>query len=57
MLKTLISGHGNPNLRDDRFGLRVAEEVERLIPTNPDVEVGLDYWGGLRLMERMVGFN
>ena len=57
MLKTLISGHGNPNLRDDRFGLRVAEEVERLIPTNPDVEVGLDYWGGLRLMEHMVGFN
>ena len=56
-MKTLVLGLGNPILKDDSVGLRVAEEVERLIPKNPDIEVGLDYWGGLRLMERMVGFD
>jgi len=56
-MKTLILGLGNPILRDDSVGLRVAQEVERLLPTSPDVEVGLDYWGGLRLMERMIGFD
>ena len=56
-MKILILGLGNPILRDDSVGLRVAQEVERLIPANPDVEVGLDYWGGLRLMERMIGFD
>jgi hydrogenase maturation protease len=56
-MKTLVLGLGNPILRDDSIGLRVAQEVERLIPPNPDIEVGLDYWGGLRLMERMVGFD
>ena len=56
-MKTLILGLGNPILRDDSIGLRVAQEVERLIPASPDIEVGLDYWGGLRLMERMIGFD
>ncbi len=56
-MKTLVLGLGNPILRDDSVGLRVAQEVERLIPTSPDIEVGLDYWGGLRLMERMIGFD
>ncbi|MEE8120534.1 MAG: hydrogenase maturation protease [Anaerolineales bacterium] len=56
-MKTLVLGLGNPILRDDSVGLRVAQEVERLIPSSPDIEVGLDYWGGLRLMERMIGFD
>jgi len=56
-MKTLVLGLGNPILRDDSVGLRVAQEVDRLIPANPDIEVGLDYWGGLRLMERMIGFD
>ncbi|MEA1977723.1 MAG: hydrogenase maturation protease [Chloroflexota bacterium] len=56
-MKTLVLGLGNPILRDDSVGLRVAQEVDRLIPTSPDIEVGLDYWGGLRLMERMIGFD
>ncbi|MCJ7567114.1 MAG: hydrogenase maturation protease [Anaerolineales bacterium] len=44
-------------MRDDSVGLRVAQEVERIMQTDPDIEVGLDYWGGLRLMERMIGFD
>ncbi len=56
-MNTLVLGLGKPILRDDRVGLRVAQEVERLIPASPEIEVGLDYWGGLRLMERMIGFD
>jgi len=56
-MKTLVLGLGNPLLRDDSVGLRVAQEVEHLIPTSLEIEVGLDYWGGLRLMERMIGFD
>jgi hydrogenase maturation protease len=56
-MKTLILGLGNPLLKDDSVGLRVAQEVETLIPEGMGIEVGLDYWGGLRLMERMIGFD
>lgn len=56
-MKTLILGLGNPLLRDDSVGLRVAQEVGALFAHEPDIEVGEDYWGGLRLMERMIGFD
>ena len=56
-MKTLILGLGNPLVTDDSVGLRVAAELKRLLAGRPDVEVGEDYWGGLRLMERMVGFD
>lgn len=56
-MKTLILGLGNPLITDDSVGLRVAKAVEPLVAGRPDVEVSEDYWGGLRLMERMVGYD
>ncbi|NIM92705.1 MAG: hydrogenase maturation protease [Anaerolineales bacterium] len=56
-MKTLILGLGNPLLRDDSVGLRVVQELRTKINGAPDVELGEDYWGGLRLMERMIGFE
>jgi len=56
-MRTLILGLGNPLVTDDSVGLRVAAELKRLLADRPDMEVAEDYWGGLRLMERMVGFD
>ena len=56
-MKTLIIGLGNPLVTDDSVGLRVVEELRPLLADRPDVEVSEDYWGGLRLMERMIGFD
>jgi hydrogenase maturation protease len=57
-MKTLILGLGNPLLKDDAVGLHVAKEIQSLVSDSFfDVEVDLDYWGGLRLMERMAGFD
>ena len=55
--RTLVLGLGNPLLRDDGVGLRVARELAAKLSPNPDVDIELDYWGGLRLMERMVGYD
>jgi hydrogenase maturation protease len=56
-MRTLVLGLGNPLLRDDGVGLRVARELEAKLSSEPDVDIALDYWGGLRLMERMVGYD
>jgi hydrogenase maturation protease len=56
-MKTLVLGLGNPLVTDDSVGLRVAAELKPLVADRPDVEVSEDYWGGLRLMERMAGFE
>jgi len=56
-MKTLILGLGNPLITDDSIGLRVIEELKSPLAGRPDVEVSEDYWGGLRLMERMIGFD
>jgi hydrogenase maturation protease len=56
-MKTLVLGLGNPLVSDDSVGLRVAAELKPLLTDRPDVEVSEDYWGGLRLMERMIGFD
>lgn len=56
-MKTLVLGLGNPLLRDDSVGLRIARKLQPMLADEPEIEVGLDYWGGLRLMERMVGFD
>ena len=57
VMKTLVLGLGNPLVSDDSAGLRVAAELKSLLADRPDVEVAEDYWGGLRLMERMVGYD
>ena len=56
-MKTLIIGLGNPLVTDDSVGLRVVEQLKPLLADRSDVEVSEDYWGGLRLMERMIGFD
>lgn len=56
-MKILVLGLGNPLVSDDSVGLRVAEALKPLLADLPDVEVSEDYWGGLRLMERMVGYD
>jgi hydrogenase maturation protease len=55
--KTLVIGLGNPLVTDDSVGLRVVESLRPLLGGRTDVEVAEDYWGGLRLMERMIGFD
>jgi hydrogenase maturation protease len=54
---TLIIGLGNPLLRDDAVGLHVARQVGAALGPRDDVEVAEESVGGLRLMERMVGFD
>jgi hydrogenase maturation protease len=56
-MRTLILGLGNPLLKDDSVGLRVVQALRARINGSPDIELGEDYWGGLRLMERMIGFD
>ncbi len=56
-MKTLVIGLGNPLVTDDSVGLRVAAELKTRLADRPDVEVDEDYWGGLRLMERMAGYG
>lgn len=57
MTKTLVLGLGNPLVTDDSVGLRVVAELKAHLADRADIEIGEDYWGGLRLMERMVGYD
>jgi hydrogenase maturation protease len=57
VMKTLIIGLGNPILGDDGIGLAVLEHLRPILMDRPDVVLSEDYWGGLRLMERLVGFD
>jgi hydrogenase maturation protease len=52
-----VLGLGNPLLTDDGVGLRVAREVSEVLAGVPGVEVDVDFHGGLRLMERIIGFE
>jgi hydrogenase maturation protease len=56
-LSTLVIGLGNPLITDDSVGLRVIEHLRPLLAHQSDVELAEDYWGGLRLMERMIGYD
>jgi hydrogenase maturation protease len=56
-MRTLVLGLGNPILSDDAVGLHVADAVAQQIDPARGVEVDTDYWGGLRLMERLVGYE
>jgi hydrogenase maturation protease len=55
--KTLVIGLGNPLVSDDSVGLRVIAELKGILAGRDNVEVTEDYWGGLRLMERMIGYD
>ena len=56
-MKILVLGLGNPLVSDDSVGLRVAAELKSRLADRPEIDVGEDYWGGLRLMERLVGYE
>jgi hydrogenase maturation protease len=54
----LLIGLGNPLVTDDSVGLRVVQAVrQQLADDHPRVDIVEDYWGGLRLMERMIGYD
>lgn len=55
--RTLVLGLGNPILTDDAVGLRVAESVRPLLADRAGVDVECEYRGGLRIVERMVGYG
>jgi len=55
--KTLVLGLGNPLLTDDGVGLQVVQRLRPTLAGCTGVEVGEDFCGGLRLMERMIGFD
>jgi hydrogenase maturation protease len=57
MPRTLVLGLGNPLLTDDAVGLCVVQHLRPGLLNLPDVELAEDYWGGLRLMERLVGYQ
>jgi len=57
MTKILIIGLGNPLVTDDSVGLRVAAALREQLAGRSDVAVVDDYWGGLRLMEQMTGYD
>ncbi|OGO67867.1 MAG: hypothetical protein A2Z37_08180 [Chloroflexi bacterium RBG_19FT_COMBO_62_14] len=56
-MKTLVLGLGNPLLCDDAVGLHTVRRLQPLLSGAADVEVDEDYRGGLRLMERLIGFD
>ncbi len=56
-MKILVIGLGNPLLCDDSVGLHVVDRLRAQLPFDEDVELGEDHWGGLRLMERMIGYD
>lgn len=56
-MTTLILGLGNPLLTDDSVGLRILQHLRTRIADRPGVELDEDYHGGLRLMERMIGYD
>jgi len=55
--RILIVGLGNPLLCDDAVGLRVAAAMRKHLPPDTRVDIMEDYRGGLRLMERMIGYD
>ncbi len=56
-MKTLVLGLGNPLLGDDAIGLVVAGRLRERLRDRGDVLVQEEEAGGLRLMERLTGFQ
>lgn len=62
-MKTLIIGLGNPILGDDGVGWKVAQQVERQLPSPPtplpqgEITVECLSLGGISLMEHMIGYE
>ena len=56
-MNTLVLGLGNPIVSDDAVGIRVAAVLRERLAGHADIEVDEDYWGGLKLMERLIGYR
>jgi len=56
-MKTLVLGLGNWIVADDSVGLHVAARLAEILADRHDIQVPEDYWGGLRLMERLAGYD
>ncbi len=56
-MDTVVIGVGNPILTDDGVGIHAARELRSHLAAVPGVEVTELAAGGLRLMERMVGYR
>ena len=56
-MKTLVIGLGNPLIADDSVGLKVIDHLRPQLLGRSDIEIDEDYWGGLRLMERMIDYD
>lgn len=54
MSKTLVCGIGNPMLKDDRAGIEVAEQIERM---NIDVDVEIIYGVGFEVNDKIMGYD
>ena len=55
-MKTLVLGLGNPILRDDGAGFRVAEELKKRIQ-DKDVTIENEALAGLELLELLSGYD
>jgi hydrogenase maturation protease len=56
-MKTVIVGVGNPVLRDDGVGIRIADALRTKLDGHPGCDVHEAYAGGLRLMDQMLGYD
>ena len=56
-MRTLILGLGNPILRDDAIGLHVVRALRPVLAGRDGIDLEEDSHGGLRLMERMIGYD
>jgi hydrogenase maturation protease len=56
-VRTLVIGVGNPLLADDGVGPAVARALRSVLAERSEVRIEEEYRGGLRLMERMIGFE
>jgi hydrogenase maturation protease len=56
-MNTLILGLGNPLRGDDGVGWRAAEECAKQIADASHIEVDCFAYGGLSLMERLIGYD
>lgn len=56
-MKTLVLGLGSPLLGDDAVGLHVVSRLRERLAGRADVDVAEEEAGGLRLMERLAGYD
>ena len=55
--RTILLGLGNPLLTDDSIGLRVIDRLRPALADRPGLDLAEECWGGLRLMEHLVGYS